>query len=222
MATSYIPPKDTDLGDWADNFSALITALPATYGLLAGDATAIAAVVDPFLAALAVATTPSTRTKVTVAAKDDAKFAMLSVVRTYAQRVVTNPGVDPADKVALGLNLHGTPPTPIPPPVTIPLISLLGATPLNFTLRYADEMTPDKRAKPQGVTRLDLFLTVDTTPKTDPTKALYYSGFTKQPAFVEFAPLDAGKVATLWGRWATRKGDVGPWSAPVSQIIPSA
>lgn len=222
MATSYIPSKEADLAAWADNFSALITAAPTTYGLIAGDATAIAAVVDPFLAAYAVITVPATRTMVTVATKNDTKFAMLAVVRSYAQRVVTNPGVDPGDKIALGLNLHGTPPTPVPPPVTIPLLALLGATPLNFTLRYSDEMTPDKRAKPFGAVRLDLFVKIDTTPKTDPDNSLYYSGFTKQPAFVAFAPGDAGKVATLWGRWANRKGDVGPWSSPVSQIIPSA
>lgn len=222
MALPYIPSKDADLVSWATNFSDLITAAPATYGLVSGDATAIAAVVDPFIAAYAVATTPATRTKVTVAEKDTTKFAMLSLVRTYSQRITVNPGVADADKIALGLNLHGTPPTPVPAPTTIPLLSLLGATPLNFTIRYADELTPDARKKPFGAVRLDTFVKIDTTPKTDPEDSLYYGGFTKQPAFVTFSPSDAGKYATLWGRWANRKGEVGPWSAPVSQIIPSA
>lgn len=222
MATSYIPSKDADLASWADNFNTLITAAPTTYGLIAGDATAIDDVVQPYLDAYAVITVPATKTMVTVAEKNTAKFAMLSVVRSYAQRIAVNPGVADGDKIALGLNLHGTPPTPVPAPTTIPLLSLLGATPLNFTLRFADELTPDKRAKPFGAVRLDTFVKIDTTPKSDPEDSLYYGGFTKQPAFVTFAPEDSGKYATLWGRWATRRGDVGPWSAPVSQIIPSA
>lgn len=222
MANPYIPSKDGDLADWANNFNTLITAAPATYGLVAGDATAIDAVVDPFLAAYAIITVPATKTTVTVADKNTTKFAMLSVVRGYAQRIAVNPGVGDSDKIALGLNLHGTPPTPVPPPVTIPLLSLLGATPLNFTLRFADELTPDKRAKPFGAVRLDTFVTVDTTPKTDPTVALYYAGFTVQPANITFNPADAGKVATIWGRWANRRGQPGPWSSPVSQIVPSA
>jgi len=222
MAAPYIPSKDADLADWSNNFSTLITAAPTTYGLVAGDATNISDVVDPFLAAYAIIVVPATKTVVTVADKNTTKFAMLSVVRGYAQRVAVNPGVSDSDKIALGLNLHGTPPTPVPPPTTIPLLSLLGATPLNFTLRYADELTPDKRSKPFGAVRLDTFVKIDTAPKVDPEDSLYYGGFTKQPAFVTFAPEDAGKYATIWGRWATRKGDVGPWSAPVSQIIPSA
>ena len=47
----YIPVKDADLANWLDNFSALITASPATYGLVAGDAVAIAAQVAAWDAA---------------------------------------------------------------------------------------------------------------------------------------------------------------------------
>ena len=39
----YIPARNANLIAWAANFSTLITASPGTYGLLAGDATAIAA-----------------------------------------------------------------------------------------------------------------------------------------------------------------------------------
>jgi hypothetical protein len=222
MATTYIPSKDADLASWADNFSTLITASPTTYGLISGDATAIAAVVDPFLAAYTVITVPATKTIVTVADKNTTKFAMLSVVRSYAQRIATNPGVADSDKIALGLNLHGTPPSPIPEPTTMPIISIVSATPLNHVLRYADEVTPDKRSKPFGAAAMDLFVTIDTTPKTNPDEALFYGSVTKQPYFISYAPEDAGKIATLWARWSTRRGLVGPWSSSISQVIPTA
>ena len=40
MAGSYLPTREPELRDWVVNFSNLITAAPATYGLVAADATA--------------------------------------------------------------------------------------------------------------------------------------------------------------------------------------
>jgi hypothetical protein len=87
---SYIPPRDTELGQWVGNFSALITASPGTYGLLAGDAAAIAAYANAFTGALAVVNNPATKTKATVANKDGAKATMLEIVRPYAMQVRNN------------------------------------------------------------------------------------------------------------------------------------
>ena len=38
MATRYIPDREADMRQWAENFDALLTANPALYGLQAGDA----------------------------------------------------------------------------------------------------------------------------------------------------------------------------------------
>jgi hypothetical protein len=213
MATPYIPPKDADLANWADNFRDLIVASPTTYGLVAGDGTAIGNVVTPFLAAYTIAINPTTRTAVTVAAKDTAKFAMLSVLRSYAQIVSANPAVDPSDKIALGLNLHGTPPSPIPPPSTFPLLNVLAATPLLHTVRYADELTPDRRTRPFGAVGMELRRTIAVAPAVDPDAALFYALVTRQPVPVSFDSGDAGKICTYFGRWLNRKGQPGPWSA---------
>src|SRR3954463_5534654 len=83
----YFPPTDAALSAWADNFSTLITAAPATYGLVAGDATAIAAVVTPFVAAVAAVADPGTRTAALVADKNAKRAAMAAVVRPYAQQI---------------------------------------------------------------------------------------------------------------------------------------
>jgi len=42
VVAPYIPPTSSGLDGFAANFSTLISAAPATYGLTAGDATAIA------------------------------------------------------------------------------------------------------------------------------------------------------------------------------------
>lgn len=221
MATPYIPPKDSDLLAWATNFDNLITAAPGTYGLVAADALAITAVVGPYQTAQGVVDNPSTRTSVTIAAKNAAKQAMLVIVRTYASQIRLNAGVSNSDKLALGLNLPNNTPSPIPAPTSNPLLNIIGATPGQLTLRFADSNTPDKRSKPQGATALQLFVGVDTITLSDPADTAFDQLVTKQPVAVTFNPGDAGKVATLYGRWSTRTGLVGPWSPSASFIIPS-
>ena len=80
-------------------------------------------------------------------------------------------------------------------------------------------MTPDSPAKPFGATELQLFRTIGTAPATDPEQAQFYGKFTKNPVGVAFQPADNGKQATYFARWASRRGEVGPWSAPVSLAI---
>lgn len=219
MPSPYIPPKDADLAVWANNFAALITAAPATYGLTAGDASTIQGFVDDFQAALTIALNPATKTAPTVAAKDGAKAAMLEICRLYAQQVRNNIGVSDADKVSLGLTIPDHTPTPIPAPSSNPILGLVGAQPGQQTLRYADSATPDKRGKPFGVLGLQVFVAVGVTAAVSPDDARFKSFVTRQPYGVNFTSGEAGKVATYFARWQSRTGLIGPWSAPVSMIV---
>lgn len=230
MSTPYIPPRDVDLVTWADNFSALITASPSTYGLDAGDASTIAGLVATWDAAYALAVNPSTRTPVTIADKNTAKLAMLPVVRAYASQIRLNPGVANADKTALGLNLPNNSPAPIPAPATMPVITVVQNQPLRTLLKFRDELaSPTSRAKAPNSIGLELRALVSTTPGTDPDAAPYVGTFTKVPFFLDWDPTDAGKVVTFWGRWINRAGtiginkaQVGPWSTGVTSTIVNA
>lgn len=219
MSAPYIPNKDADCINWVDNFSALITASPTVYGLLAGDAVAIAGVVATFDADYALAINPTTRTSANIAQKDAAKAGCLALCRFYAQTIVRNAGVSDALKVGLGLNLHDATPTPIPPPSTSPILSIVAATPLQLTLRYADQNTPDKRAKPAGVLCMEIFSSVSATVISDPDTLAFYGLATKQPVALDFSSGDVGKTAYTAGRWVNRKGQVGPWSNIVTFTV---
>jgi hypothetical protein len=59
-----------------------------------------------------------------------------SFVRPYAIRVRNNLGVSNADKTALGLTVVDLTRTPVPPPVTSPLLNVVGS-PKNRTRIYA-------------------------------------------------------------------------------------
>lgn len=216
---SYIPTRDVDLVPWADNFSTLITASPATYGLQDSDAVAIAAVVTDFDNAYATAINPSTRTPATIAAKDSAKGAMLPILRFYAQTIKLNQGVSNADKIALGIHINDAGPTPVPVPTTSPALTIDFQTHLRAVLRARDQTTPTSNAKPFGVVGGEVVCSVGTTVATDPDVAPFKRIQTKTPFDLNFDPADQGKIATVWERWFNRKGELGPWSTSVNLVI---
>lgn len=222
MATNYIPNKDADFDNWLDNFSSLITAAPAVYGLIAADAVIIAAQQVAFEVAYTAAINPATRTPQTVQAKDTAKANSLAVVRPYSQRIANNAGVSSANKIALGLNPRTNSPTPVPAPNTTPDLTVQGVSSAGVILRYRDSVAAPKiKAKPFGATALDLRVVAGsgtptaTVDVSSPTAGL----FTKSPMMINTGTATAGTVLNFAGRWVTRKGLAGAFGPVVQATV---
>lgn len=223
-ASPYIPAPDADFDAWLLNFSALLTAAPATYGLTAPDAVIVAAAVASWSPAYAAAINPSTRTPVTVAAKDAERASAEATVRPYAQQIHINQSVSNSDKTAIGVNPLNTSPVPIPPPLTWPNLTFRSAGPLSHNLSYQDSGLGTGKKKPTGVIAMQLFRVVGVAPAVDPNAATFYGNFTKSPLVSSFVAGDVGKQCTYFARWATRSGpggiaQVGPWSAPLTVAV---
>jgi hypothetical protein len=84
------------------------------------------------------------------------------------------------------------------------------------SLRFSDDNTPDSRAKPYGVTELQLFRGVADDERLPIAECQFYRKITRNPVEVMFTQEDDGKLATYYARWATKTGETGPWSNPVS------
>jgi hypothetical protein len=223
MANPYLPASDANFNDWLLNFNTKLTASPTTYGLIAGDATAVAGVTTTWSAAYLAATSPATRTPVTIAAKDAARSAAEAMVRPYASRISVNPAVTSPNKIAIGVTVRSTTPTPIPQPTTAPTLDLKGAISGVQTLNFKAPGAVGK-AKPYGVVGVQLFASVGTVFATDPDQAVYIGVATKSPSVQTFAPADIGKKVTWFARWVTRSGpggiaQTGPWSDALNLII---
>lgn len=224
MQPAYIPAPDADFQAWFLNFSTLLTTAPATYGLVSGDATAVAAKYTAWSTAYVLATNPSTRTSVTIATKDAARSSAEPLLRIYAVQISRNPAVTNGNKTAIGVNLPNASRTPVPPPTTQPALSLVTAIHNLQVLAYRDTSTPTVKAKPFGAIGLDLRQTIATAPGTDPNIANPLGVMTKSPLTVGTVTGDVGKLATYWGRWTTRSGpggaaQFGPWGAPLTVAI---
>jgi hypothetical protein len=219
MANSFIPHRDVDALTWMQNFSSLITAAPARYALVAADATSIATAVQEFSTSLTVALEPSTRTKVTVNTKNEKRAAAESVCRQYAGVIKRNAGVTDSDKIAIGVPPINNERTPVPAPGSSPLLNVIGNTPGVQTVRFADSTTPDSGAKPTGAFQLQLYVAVGDAPAVAPEAATFQGAHTRNAVRVSFQSTQDGKVATYFARWCGIRGDVGPWSLPVSMRI---
>ena len=120
MPISYLPQRISAFKTWVLNFSGLLSASPATYGLTAGDAAAVAASYAIFAAAYALSSSLSTRTPVTVAAAQTARNNLTILLRSYVRLILANAGVLDSNKTALGLTIRDAHPTRIPAPGTAP------------------------------------------------------------------------------------------------------
>jgi hypothetical protein len=223
MSSPYIPAKDADFQNWILNFSTLLTASPSTYGLQAPDAAAVALEYTAWNTAYTAAIDPSTRTPVTVATKDSARTSAETVIRPLAVLISLNSSVDPGDKVAIGVTLRSTQPTPIPAPVTPPAIELLKATPLVQQLQIR-QVGSSNKAKPPGCIAIEVARSVGTVAATDPKQLDIIGQYGKTPLLQNFVSADQGKIVTYAARYRTRSGpggvsQAGPWSALTHFVV---
>jgi hypothetical protein len=72
---------------------------------------------------------------------------------------------------------------------------------------------------PFGAVCLQLFVAVGDEIATDSDQARFVGSFTKAKAEVNYDASDGGKVATYFARWASQRGETGPFSLPVSLRI---
>lgn len=224
MPKDYIPTKLADRIVWAATFASLISAAPPAYGLTVGDATAITAAQQTLAAAYLLSSAPETRTSASVASTNGADLQMQAVLRPYAQRVKLNDAVSDAQKVALGINPPSGGSTPVPEPTGSPGLVLVGLVPGVVTIGYTESALGGSRAKPEGVTGLQLFVSYGQAPAVDPTVATFVGTYTKTPLRVKVPANRAGQTATFWANWTTTsgKGGVaarGPSSAALSTVV---
>jgi hypothetical protein len=217
---SYIPSKQSLFGPWLTNFSTLITAAPASYGLTAADAANIAGYLSTWNSAYLPITSPSTKTAAAVAAKNNAFVNLLPLVRGYAQTISNNVGVSSSNKIALGLNPKTSVPTPITAPASNPVLFVQSAVAGQIILRYRDSAaSPSVKAKPYGVLACRIRGEVSATPITEGAVLPILATATKSPFVLSTSGMAKGSVLYLAGDWVTRRGLASGVSPVISTVV---
>ncbi len=219
-SSPYIPRADGKFLAWATQFVHGIQSSPYSYGLSPADGEALQRSLDEFAQAYALATNESTRTKPVIAAKNDARAALENFCRRYAALIRPNNGVSTQDLVSLGVRPANASHARRQAPATSPMINVISAGNSVHELHFNDSMAPDRKAKPFGAVCLQLFCAItegDDVPTVD--DAQFVGSMTRNRFLIVHEHKDARKTATYWGRWQSRRGDVGPWSLPRSFTI---
>lgn len=219
VSYDYIPAQDAALRDWLQGFESAIDTEYASYGISSGQATAFTALVNAYAAALTTATTPATRTKPTVAAKDSARFAAVQNARLLAGIAQAFPAITPELLAAAGLTVRNTVPTPVPTPTTVPLLSLVSSLGSQLTISFSDETSPLEKYKPFGAIGLQVVGTYGVTPPATPDVCPPLETKGRWPLRIDAGAGNNGKTFYIYGRWITRTGKVGPWSAQLTGIV---
>lgn len=218
-SVNYVPARDGDYNIWVDQFALYLSTNYAALGVSSGDAANMTALATSWDTAYAAAIGGSTRGPMTVNIKDTARANATAFARALANTIQANAGVTEDQKVALGITVRKTTKTPVPAPTTSPILSFIAATPLQHTLRFADQLTPASRSLPFGAIALELRGYVGIAPPIDSTLSTFVQTCTKNPVAVDFTLGQVGKNCYYYGYWRTRTGLLGPISNLMSSAI---
>ena len=218
MPTPFYRKTEADLATGAANLIAIVTPVPATYGLTAGELTAYTTLSTSYTNALTTATTPSTRTSVAIAAKNAALKIFRTATVNLARTITATATVTNAQLLSLGLNERLIPqPRPVPPePPVLQLVSVSGRV-VKVRIRSG---TSASRAKPFGAVGACLYSYVGPTATTDPDAYHYEGTATRGVADILF-PNSVASGATVWlsAQWVSARGQLSVGSVPISVTV---
>jgi hypothetical protein len=225
-SNGFLPSTDAGLLAWSENFSALINAAGAPYGVPVPLAVAYATKHTSYATKLQLAVEPTTRTKLTVADKNDAKHFLKVAARQIASIIDGQATVTTAQRLALGLTVRDVVPTPIPAPSAAPLIEVKGVFGRTARVRLIDAAHPTRRGRPAGTIGAAVFSYVGAGPggATPPADlGLWkFEGNTGRTTVDVLFPNAVAPGATVWlaAFWFNARMQAGPTAAPVSTNLP--
>lgn len=216
----FIPRSDAKFKAWAQGFVKGIYEHPHSYGLSPSAGESLMRCYNEFDAAYQLTNHESTRTKITVRAKDQARGSLESFCRGYAAQIRANLGVSDAAKIAIGVRPRNLSRQRRNVPATSPTLNYQYTVPGYDVLHFGDSINKGK-AKPFGAERLELWVMyqpIGSKPgkgQLPANDAQYIGAYRKNPISV---PQHADETLrpTYWARWAGFHDDVGPWSLACS------
>ena len=155
-------------------------------------------------------------------AKDDSRDALESLIRALVKRLQVSSAVDDTERAALGITVSDKIRTAAGDITTRPIGVVDTSQRLRHEIRFSDEATPTKRAKPAGVMGCEIWVKVLPAGEAAPSGAdglSFLSLDTASPYIAEYDGANGGKTAHYMLRWVKSSGDKGPWSETVSATI---
>jgi hypothetical protein len=228
MSDKFIPNGDFDFATRAGCFARTLMQDPARFGIAKEDCDALADAVQKFRAALEACRSGS-RSEPATRAKKDAREHAVQIMRRLGTLVRSNPRLDAATKMTLGIRPRDQKPKMLTVPNEPPRLRFWRA-------HHETAMCPqhelvftsvDFKPRPEGAVRLELF--VDLVPPDEEIPAYpganhagrpwYLRSYTKSPIKLTPPMARVPMRVVYWARWADTQGNVGPFSATAAGWI---
>jgi hypothetical protein len=146
-------------------------------------------------------------------AKDEGGSGLTAAIRPLVRRLRASSAVSNAEREALGITVaQGG--GPIGPPTAwggAPIASVECGARLQHTLRFVDETTPTRKAKPPGVLGVEIWNKVGNTPPACGGDLRFVAVDTNARFVLNYTSEDGGKTAYYWLRWVSPTGERGRW-----------
>lgn len=217
MYRDFLPRRDSELVAYTSNFAQQLTAKFAQVGRTQGDATAFAALNSAWVAAYNAAYDPETRTRGTVAAKDDAKRACVAKLRELAGLIQKFSGTTNQLRADFGLREQKQR-SPIPVPSTYPGVLVKARDGGAVNIRLSD-LSTGRYTKPAGVQGARIFTFVGANPPASPDLMKDEGQATRTDIQIDFPGVPAGSTVWICAAWYNPRGQLGPGSPLISTVI---
>lgn len=219
----YIPDTDRPFAAWANNFMNYVNGHLADLGLTAADLVQLSNMQADFNAKMTAHITARAAAQSARQAKDSSRNEFKSAIRHLVRLLQVSDGVDDSEREALGITVVDKIRTVNTAEITTrPIARVDTSQRLRHKIRFADEATPTRRAKPAGVMGCEIWVKVSAAGDAAPTSGEELSFVfmdTASPHTVEYAGGDGGKTAHYMLRWVKKGGRKGPWSETISATI---
>lgn len=222
MPTTYIPRPDGDFGAFAQHYYDAVEKWWNVQGIDLNDLTDLKKALDTWNAMFPTHVAAQARAEGARQNKDAARRELERRVRPIANFIQTYPATTDADRVSIGITVRQPTGGTSRAPTGRPLVRIDTSLRLRHTIRFTDEATPTRRARPKNTLGAEVRLKLvppHEPPPTDPQALSYITLATNGVATAEFPLADAGKTAVYMLRWVGPRGAAGPWSEVATATV---
>lgn len=215
MKKDYIPVKDAEFDAFQENLVNRVTANAPIWNILPTVLALLSPLQLAWSAAWLIAKIKVNRSPAVTAAKNQARALYEAALRNFIQtNLYRNPDMNDGDLELCGLRPHDKTRTPIPVPVSQPIVNLQRAPGNFFVVRFFrldDETGAIRRGKPDKVAKIEFAFSLGTQP-ANPDATQERRIATKGPIRVEVPLMYNGQTVWFYARWKNVYDAPGPWT----------
>jgi hypothetical protein len=222
----YLPHTDQGLLEWTITLLKYLMSRLTKFNYPKDDYDLLEQEKNVYAQKLEVSRESATRTPMNIEGKNVAKKVLEKHIRkSVGEYLIRNHLLTEEDLKLLGLPIHKTTRSPVPPPtalVELKLRQLPGfRVEVNFAPESVDAAEKEHReAKPYGVRGVEIRWAILPAPPKSLDDLVHSEFDTRTPYIFQFDLPESGKKLYLCARWENTTGQKGPWNEIHSVTIP--